>query len=72
MSLVAIAFIYLVIPETKNKSLEQISRDLKNKNNATRIRDNLAFMPCVINLQPLKSNARLKLARVVGVAIGRR
>jgi hypothetical protein len=31
MCLAAIAFVGLLVPETKNKTLEEISKDLRNK-----------------------------------------
>lgn len=47
MTVVAVVFIYLTVPETKNKSLETISKELKNTNTGARIGENLRCCPCL-------------------------
>jgi hypothetical protein len=47
MTLVAVVFIYLTVPETKNKSLETISKELKSANIGALVSDNLQFVPCL-------------------------
>lgn len=54
MCLITIVYVFLLIPETKGKSLHQVAQELRKNSLGTRVCNNLRSLPLICHIQWIK------------------